>query len=59
MEQKAEGESPRKNNQSEKATTPRGNEEAKLEMCKSPAKAQYLTSRGDRVNKNPELLKRA
>ena len=39
MEQKAEGESPRKNNQSEKATTPRGNEEAKLEMCKSPAKA--------------------
>ena len=61
MEQKAEAESPRnqKNNQSERATSPRGNEEAKLELCKSPSKGQYLTSRGDRVNKNPELRKRA
>ena len=60
MEQKSMGTSPHfsKNNQSEKATTPRGQEEVKLEFDASPDKAQYHTSRGERASKDPALRQR-
>ena len=55
LEQKPMGTPPHfsKNNQSEKATTPRGQEEVKLEFDASPDKAQYHTSRGERVARGP------